>query len=1102
LSQHVTVHLSHATLSEALDAALKGTSLVAEMAADGETIVVRRKDVRATDEHRQPATGMVSGTVTDSASGKEISGATVAIKGTKLSTTTGKMGNFVLRDVPTGMQLLTVKLFGYKPAAQAVTVEEDRRVSVRLMLIPTATVLSGVVTTATGTQRKLTVGNDITSINVDSVMHVAPISSVTDLLETRVPGLTIQHSSGAPGDPSRLRLRGASSVIGNNDPIVIVDGVRVYASQSDARNDNLAPGVGTLANIYATPSPLDQLDPNNIQTIEVFKGPSASALYGSDAANGVIVITTKHGREGPTHWDLSLGQGVNWLPGRWPSNVFAFGRDEYGSANTEFCPWYDRICQVDSLVSFQALNDPRYSVFAHGSDQKGGLTISGGNRTLLYNLTGSASRDLGNLKLPVAAQQQYELAYGSIPGWMVRPDYLRTYGISGSLTTEPNPRLKVTLQSSLYHSDQQKSALQGAIHQLAGVYVDSVTLSAVPLLYNYTERATDQSLTSNFGLSAAWQFRPWLPVNATAGMQTMQRTDETYVPYGVNSYAITGSFGAGTDTNGSYGLGRGNSQTFTLNVGTNVPLFRQKLTVAAGGNYYSVATEDFSAYTDQLGPGVARPTTFENSGSVMCCSQSTTNASTFGWYIEPRLHLADKFFVSPGFRLDGGSGGAKGGISGLSAFPKIDLSYVAIDRSNRSPLWGVLTQLRPRLAFGFSGTQPGLADKLRLFNVGSYRLNPGGLGTINSGTSGDPNAGSFCPTVTLDGGSSYVPSVCMNALGNTQLRPERSSELELGGDADLWDGRFSATISWYNKTRHDAILVIPVAPSVSGRRIGTSIEKNIGVIRNTGTEMTLSATLLERRSVSWSVGMNISSNKNLVVRLNPGQLPIVRTGNSSTGGAETRVEAGYPLNGVWARPIVFFADANHDNLIEPDEIRLADSAVYLGAPNPNYQANFNTDLTLLNGKLSVHATFAYEDGLTQNNQAALTSGAFAQLPPGSSFATQAAVLAAQCVSFPVASGQCNSLGYGSQIGVIQTVNTFRFNNLSVNYELPRQVTSRFRVPRMTVALQGQNLGLHTNYAGKDPDVNAFSTVSVGDLTLDSGQIPLPRTWWLTVRLGN
>ena len=231
---------------------------------------------------------------------------------------TSDCGRFTLKAVPLGKQVLSARLFGYHPIDRTVTVVDSIRSMVNIVMVPVPTVLSGVVTTATGLQRKIEVGNDITSINVDSIRQVAPITSVTDLLETRVPGLTVLHSSGVPGDPSRLRLRGVGSPTLNNDPIVVIDGIRVYASQSDTRNNNLAPaltGGSGAVHGYAAPSPLDQIDPSSIETIEVFKGPSASALYGSDAANGVIIITTKSGRAGPVHWSSNLGQGVNWLPG-------------------------------------------------------------------------------------------------------------------------------------------------------------------------------------------------------------------------------------------------------------------------------------------------------------------------------------------------------------------------------------------------------------------------------------------------------------------------------------------------------------------------------------------------------------------------------------------------------------------------------------------------------------------------------------------------------------------------------------------------------------------------------------------------------------------
>jgi hypothetical protein len=418
----------------------------------------------------------------------------------------------------------------------------------------------------------------------------------------------------------------------------------------------------------------------------------------------------------------------------------------------------------------------------------------------------------------------------------------------------------------------------------------------------------------------------------------------------------------------------------------------------------------------------------------------------------------------------------------------MDLSYVAVDRQDDRPLWGFLSLLRPRLAFGYAGTQPAPADKLRLYNIGTYLI--GQEGTLGNTVA---NKGGGCsPLVTLDG-VTQTPAVCINALGNTLLRPERSSELEGGFDATLWQNRLSLTYSQYHKTRHDAIIPIPVAPSVMANGTGVfSIQKNIGVIRNTGVEVTVSATPVQSRALGWTVGANFSKNDNVVERLNKGQLPIILNFGSPV---QSRVQAGYPLFGEFVRPILAYADANHDGIIGPGEVRYGDSLVYVGQPDPNYQVNVTNDVSLLRGQLSVHTSFAYENGLTQYNDGICGTRAFNSLPnaPNTPLATQAAVVAAGCVAGGVTT---------SPIGLVQTVSTFRFQSLSVNYVVPRRLVSWTRVPRMSVALQGNNLGLHTNYRGKDPDVNAFSAVSAGDQTKDNGQIPEPRTWLLRITVGN
>ena len=1105
LEHRITVSIVNLQLMDALQMALRNTGLVAKLTSDGQMVVIRPKSLSSVATSRGVNKGgAIAGRVTDSASGGGLKGASVTVAGTTLSAITSDSGNFTLRDVPAGEQVLSVKLFGYRPAERIVTVVDSQRTMIRIALVSVPTVLSGVVTTATGVQSKVEVGNDITTLNVDSVRSIAPITSVTDLLETRVPGLTVLHSSGTPGDPSRLRLRGVGSIQGDNDPVIIIDGVRVYSSQSNSRNNNLAHSGGqpplTSGQAYTAPSPLDQIDPANIETIEVLKGPSATAIYGSDAASGVIVITTKHGRSGPTHWNLDLGQGVNWLPGSWPVNYFRFGTDgsgisSYGGGQTSpLCNWNQPRCTLDSVIAFQALNDPRYTVFSHGSNQQADLTVSGGSSALTYSITGSGTGNVGYLKLPESEQQRWDSLYdatlGPVPHALVRPDNYTDWGVSGALTALPSPRLRVTLQSSLLNSTQQQGSLQGAIAQLAGDYISPSGILGEAgkfggvggvLIAGDVERATSNAVTQTNGLSLHWQAASWLPLDLTGGINTIQRTDNTYVPFGVSATGLGSGF---SDTTGSYGLGRGVSHDQTLTIGTAIPL--KIVTLALGGNSFTESTADFSIFTNQLAPGVSTPTDFLCPVQSGCNgTQSTAGASTYGWYVEPRLNVASKFFVSPGFRLDGGSGGrstTSSGLNGLTAFPKVDLSYVAVNRQGRQPLWGIVTLFRPRLALGMAGTQPFPEQKLRLYNSTDF-TRPGNASPYVPSQAYTVAEGQGCrPILSLDG-STLVPAVCLGALGNTQLRPERTRELEAGGDLDLWGDRVSVTYTQYTKQTQDAILDIPVAPSATGV---TSMSKNIGVIRNTGTELTLNVLLLQSRLVSWNIGGNLSNDNNLVVRLNPGQ-PAICFGTQGSSGAcnGTRIVAGYPVFGLWEQPIASFADVNHDGIIESSEIRYGDSSVYVGQPNPKYQMNINTGVTFFNGHLGVNATLAYVNGLTQNPTGSAQIYNLANAP-NTSLAAQAALAADQV----------------TPIGLIQTVNTFRFNDLSINWIVPRSVANWFRAPHMVLALQGSNLALHTNYRGKDPDVNAFATVTAGDETVDLGQLPEPRTWWLKLSLGN
>jgi TonB-linked SusC/RagA family outer membrane protein len=1057
----VTLHVKNVPVNDAYEMVLRGTGLIAQVRASGNVTIVRAAG-DSVGTYAQDVQ-VVRGTVVDTA-GKGMAGVTVTVLGTKLSVHTSEQGRFSIGRVPVGKQTLVAKQFGYKSSSVDVTVTNDQVVSTRLVLTPVATILSGVVTTVSGIQQRREIGNDISVLNVDSIMKTAPIQNVTDLLETRVPGLTVIHSSGVPGAPSRIRLRGLGGGLlsgqdgaPTNDPIVIVDGIRINASQSGVTDQNLAPqpgySIGSVASLkyssdFPPPSSIDQIDPNSIDKIEVFKGPSAAALYGSDAANGVIVITTKRGQSGPTRWSLAANQQVSYMPGSYAApGYYPFCHNVIRAPSGNGAPVICTVSnlyssQLDSVVRFQALDDPRLTTFGTGGGNTVTGTVSGGTQSMTYSVTGSVGRQLGLFRVPTFYQDLFQTVYDSaMPPWMRRPDLYQTQNVMGTFVTQPYPQLRTTLSARLTNSDQRQSSAQQQLSQLSESYLDTLSVAATALA-NFATRSDANMLVSDYAVTADWSRWTNLPLTATVGFSRENRSNTLFLANGIlNATSVTGV------SQGSYG--RGDAAVNTQTSGVHGTLFPSgRLSVAGGIDITKVSQQIFQGATDSIAPGVVSPPAFNYA------TQSSYRSATGGWFLEPRLNINSRFFVNPGVRLDGGSLSGNGGGSGVwSLFPKFNLSWVAIDRDGES---GVVTMLRPRLSFGIAGVQPAPGWQLRLMAPPQYSQN------------------------------STVSGLEMSTLGNTQLRPERTREIEGGFDVDLWNGRVSLTATEFYKLRVDAIEQITVAPSVYGG--GLSQYQNIGRVQNSGTELSLTSRLIDGPELQWTVGASLSHYTNKLLSLNNGQ-QYIDLGNG------TRLTPGYPLFSRWERPILGYATPSTSGRLSANDVLIADSAVYIGQETPNFELPFNTGLVLFHGLVSVNATFQYQNGMTQLNTGDQQQLNNLYFNPAATLAQQAVALAAACTS----SSSTGQLQHCTNYGLIQTVNTFRVMSLSIGYTVPRSWAQRLGVPSISLALQGSNLGLWTNYRGYDPDVNGLT---VGDAIQDSGQLPQPRSWQLQVRINN
>ncbi|MFI5310684.1 MAG: TonB-dependent receptor plug domain-containing protein, partial [Gemmatimonadales bacterium] len=240
----------------------------------------------------QAPTGNVGVTVLEQGSGRPVFQAQVSVVNTTLGGVTGQDGKFLIRGVPVGSHQVRVLRVGYTEQKKDVVVTATSTVAIEFTLSNVAIQLTPVVTTATGDTRRVEIGNATSSIDAGKMVENSPIASMNDLLNARAPGVLVTPST-QTGSGSRVRIRGMSSVTLNNDPIYIIDGIRMTGGQ----DTNLSTG-------DAQASRVGDISPEEIENIEIVKGPSAATLYGTAAANGVIVITTKKGRAGAAQWTV------------------------------------------------------------------------------------------------------------------------------------------------------------------------------------------------------------------------------------------------------------------------------------------------------------------------------------------------------------------------------------------------------------------------------------------------------------------------------------------------------------------------------------------------------------------------------------------------------------------------------------------------------------------------------------------------------------------------------------------------------------------------------------------------------------------------------
>lgn len=943
--------------------------------------------------HAQRAT--IRGTVRDLATQAPLGQVQVTLGGSTMGVLTDAEGRYRIGGVPSGAIEVRARFIGYRVSSQTVVVPAEGEVEVNFGLTASALGLDEIVITASGAgQAAKEQANALTNVNLEDIVPTAPITNMTDALNARAPGVAVMSSGGTTGGGTRIRVRGSNSVSLSNEPVIFIDGVRV---ESGASSNTV--GVGGQV-----PSRINDINPEEIASYDLIRGPSAATLYGTAAANGIISIRTKRGRSGAPVWRAYMEGGSLAQDVTWPDNYFGFDTTQAGTSALRYGCTLSRVeatqcTQNGGLFLINPLRDD--SPFRTGDHVQGGLSVSGGGERVTYFLSSDLTRENG----------------------VYRNNDLKRINMRANVNAAINRLLDVGVQTGYVSSDlrlpdNDNNALGFLGSGLLG-RSDTTRNGWGFLLPSESYQIQTAQDVERFTGSVTADYRPlsWLTARAVAGLDHTTRFDQRTFPPNVVPFNAT-------TTEGSRAANPVQIFNYTGNVSATAR-FRLNTSLTsnttAGAQYF----RDRSITVSASGRKLAAGTTSLGGIGIPTVSENQQETKTLGLFVEEVFGIRDRLFLTAAIRQDDNS--AFGQDFGGITYPKVGASYVISDESF-FPRLPALSSLRLRSAYGASGLAPGSTDAILFF---------------------DP------VQVTTDNADQVAFQV--GNLGNPDLKPERSAELELGFDAGLFNDRMRMEFTYFNKTSHDALIQRILAPSLG---VVNAQFYNLGEVNNSGFELGLTGRVLDSRRLAVDLGVSIWSTRNRLIDLGQdfqgNEIPDIVFGTQ-------RHREGFPLGSYFTRPIVDIQDTVGgvaNGIITTREVRLDTAFQFVGSPFPTRGWTFAPAITLFE-RFRIGITLDHRGGHYLYN----LTGDFRcrqNICPEANDPTTPVQRQAEMVS-AVFLGQPN--------GYIEKADFTKLRELSLTFFAPQSWARAARASAMSFTVAGRNLVTWTDYTGFDPEVN-------------------------------
>ena len=1004
-------------------------------------------------------TGNVSGLV--SSDGQGLAGANVVLEGTSYGAAADAEGQYYVSDVQPGEYTVTVTYVGYNALSQMVVVSsgETTQLDFQLTLSPVA--LDEVVVTALGIERaSRALGYKVDQV-VGADLRRTPSTNIVNALAGKTSGVQITASGGQPGASSRIVIRGESSIMGENQPLFVVDGVPI------SNNEDAIPGIHPLGGGTTASNRAADIDMNNVEEVSVLKGSSATALYGSRAANGVILITTRRGEAGKfkvnystkRRFDTAIIAGSQQKYHSGDGGKFAIFGDAASGAWAESAfdgsgGWYDiswgpkvgeESAEVKShyggKVPFNNHADDYYNS-EMGTFNEHNIGFSGGNQDQTYLVNTTWVDQDGNMpgssleKLSFNARVQQKI-FNDIES-ATSFSYINTNQGGPHPGGWNSPERVMRLWSPTKEAKNWQNE-DGTVVTSGGGYQDSP--------WWYSENMIQHSEVDRYIFSQTLKYKinNWVSLTERVGIDKYVDTrgeHENLRPRVGGSGSVFSQKLSRSEVNNDLMLNFNNIK------------FGDKLTLnaLAGSN---INMQDYSH--NALNGTTQNIIDFfhESNYTTVTASEYESNRRLYSVYGELALDYDDFLYVSVTGRNDWASTLPKNSNSFF--YPSFNLGFVFTD------------------LLGLGMDSPLYYGKIRASyaNVGSdapmYSLGA----TYNSAYFGQwYEANSQAIQFPFRGQAGYMAS---NSLGNPNLKPEMTTDTEFGVDLRFFAGRLKLDFGVYDRTTKDQIYATPV-PSGTGY---TSMVRNAGEISNKGTELSIEAVPVETKDFTWTVRGNYSKNKSEVVELAPGVTRLYIAGYSWPS-IQIEKQYGYGI-------IFGYGYKRNDKgqyLIGADGWPIvADGQIPIGEISPDWLGNFMTDIRYKNHNLSALVDIRRGgDILNFNLNYTIRAGTAVMTEDRGSTHIWDGVMESTGAKNTIELTKDRS--YYTKYGLqhenqVEDGSFIKLRELVYSYSFPQSMVEKTPFTRLSLNLSGRNLWIDTDFSMGDPEANFMGTDNGG-----------------------